>query len=157
MRIEELASIVEEALDLQGDARVRFLNKACAANSELRREVVTHLATQGGLPVQRACQAVGLSRATYYRPVVNWAQPDGPVIESLAMLGTTKPRWEFWTYVNRLRLTGHRGNHKHLWRGYCRLRLTLPRRAKTRLPVRPVHPMDVIPQPKCHVGARLHE
>ncbi|MDP1768759.1 MAG: hypothetical protein Q8L74_08140 [Nitrospirota bacterium] len=38
-----------------------------------RREVVTHLVTQGGLPIQRACQAVGLSRATYYRPVVYWA------------------------------------------------------------------------------------
>ena len=36
-----------------------------------RRKVVTHLVMQGGLPIQRACQAVGLSRATYYRPVVN--------------------------------------------------------------------------------------
>src|SRR6267378_3659646 len=35
-----------------------------------RREVVTHMVTQGGLPVQRACQAARLSRATYYRPVV---------------------------------------------------------------------------------------
>jgi len=49
--------------------------------------------------------------------------------------------------VDRLRLTGHRWNHKRLWRVYCRLRLNLPRRTKKRLPVRPVHPMDVIPQP----------
>jgi putative transposase len=80
---------------------------------------VTHLVTQGGLPVQRACQAVGLSRATYYRPVVNWALRDGPVIESLTVLSTTNPRWGFWKYVDRLRLTGHRWNHKRLWRVYA--------------------------------------
>jgi hypothetical protein len=61
-----------------------------------RREVATHLVTQGGLPVQRACQAVGLGRAMYYRPVVNWAQRDAPVIEALTTLGATKPRWGFW-------------------------------------------------------------
>jgi putative transposase len=105
------------------------------------------MVSQGGLPVQRACQAVGLSRATYYRPVVNWAQRDGPVIEALTLLGTTNPRWGFWKYVNRLRFTGHRWNHKRLWRVYCRLRLNLPRRTKKRLPVRPVHPMAMIPQP----------
>ena len=49
--------------------------------------------SQGGLPVQRAYQAVRLSRATYYRPLVDWARRDAPVIEALTMLGTTKPRW----------------------------------------------------------------
>src|SRR5713101_3668383 len=112
-----------------------------------RREVVAHMISQGGLPVQRACQAVGLGRATYYRPVVNWAQRDASVIEALTTLGATYPRWGFWKYVDRLRLTGHRWNHKRLWRVYCRLRLNLPRRTKKRLPVRPVQPMDVIPQP----------
>ena len=107
---------------------------------------MTQLVTQGGLPVQRVCQAVGLSRATYYRLVVNWAQRDGPVLEALAMLGT-KPRWGFWKYVDRLRLSGHRWNHTRQWWVYCRLQLNLPRRAKKRLPARPVHPMDVIPHP----------
>src|SRR5438876_5631102 len=102
---------------------------------------------EGGLPGQQACQAVGLGRATYYRAVGNWAQRDAPVIEALTTLGATNPRWGFWKYVDRLRLTGHRWNHKRLWRVYCQLRLNLPRRAKKRLPVRPVHPMDVIPQP----------
>jgi len=108
---------------------------------------VTHLVTASGLPVRRACQAVGLGRATYYRPVVDWARRDAPVIEALTTLGATRPRWGFWKYVDRLRLTGHRWNHKRLWRVYCQLRLNLPRRTKKRLPVRPVHPMDVIPQP----------
>jgi putative transposase len=109
--------------------------------------VVAHLVTEGGLPVQRACQAVGLGRATYYRPVVDWAQRDGPVIEALSTLGATKPRWGFWKYVDRLRNTGHPWNHKRLWRVYCQLRLNLPRRTKKRLPARLRQPLVVIPHP----------
>jgi putative transposase len=84
------------------------------------------MVTQGGLPVQRACQAVGLGRATYYRPLVNWAQRDASVIEALTTLGATKPRWGFWKCVDRLRNTDHRWNHKRLWRVYRQLRLNLP-------------------------------
>ena len=57
---------------------------------------MTHLVTQGDLPIQRACQSVGLSRASYYRPVVNWAQRDATIIEALTTLGETQPRWGFW-------------------------------------------------------------
>ena len=112
-----------------------------------RREVATHLVTQGGLPVQRACQAVGLGRAMYYRPVVNWAQRDAPVIEALTTLGATTPRWGFWTYVDQLRCTGHRWNHTRVWRVYCQLRLNLPRRTKQRLLTSPAQPLVVLPQP----------
>jgi putative transposase len=73
-----------------------------------RREVVTRMVTQGDLPVQRACQAVGLSRASYYRLLVDWAHRDAAVKKALTMLDTTKPRWGFWKYVDRLRNTGHR-------------------------------------------------
>ena len=59
------------------------------------------MVTEGGLPVQRAGQAVGLGRVTYYRPVVNWAQRDAPVIEALTTLGATTPRWGCWKYVDR--------------------------------------------------------
>jgi hypothetical protein len=40
-----------------------------------RRELVAHLATVSGLPVQRACQAVGLGRATYYLSVGGQLSP----------------------------------------------------------------------------------
>jgi putative transposase len=99
------------------------------------------------LSVRRACQVVGGGRATYYRPVVDWAQRDAPVIEALTTLSVTKARWGFWKYVNWLRNTGHRWNPKRLWRVYCRLRLNLPRRTKKRVPARVVQPLDVIPQP----------
>lgn len=75
--------------------------------------------------MQRACQAIGLGRATYYRPIINWVQRDAPIIEALTALGETQPRWGFWKYVDRLRNTGHRWNHKRLWRVYCHLRLNL--------------------------------
>ena len=87
------------------------------------------------------------SRATYYRPLGDGARREAAVIEALTTLGTTKPLWGFWKYVDPVRFTGHRWNHTRLWRVYCRLRLNLPRWTKKRLPVRSGHPMDVIPQP----------
>lgn len=45
-----------------------------------------------GLSIQRACAAVGLGRATYYRPVVNWTRRDAPVIAALTTLVVAKSR-----------------------------------------------------------------
>jgi putative transposase len=69
------------------------------------------------------------------------------VIEALTRLSATKPRWGFWKYVDRLRNTGRRWNHKRLWRVYCWLRLNLPRRTKKRVPHRMRQPLVVLPQP----------
>ncbi len=113
-----------------------------------RWEVVNHLVTQGGLSIQRACQTAGLSRATYYRPGGgNWAQRDASIIAALTALGETQPRWRVWKYVDRLRSTGHRWNHKRFWRVYCQLRLNLPRRTKKRFPVRLCQSLEVVPAP----------
>lgn len=100
-----------------------------------------------GLPVQRACRAVGLGRATYYRPVVDWASRDAPVIAALTAMVAAHPRWGFWKCFDRLRLDGHRWNPKRVWRVYCQLRLNLPRRTKKRLPVRLHQPLAVVPVP----------
>ena len=108
---------------------------------------MTHLVTARGLPVRRACQAVGLGRATYYRPVVDWARRDAPVMEALTTLGATRPRWGFWKYMDRLRFTGQHWNHKRVWRIYCQLCLNLPRRTKKRLLTRLAQPLVVLPRP----------
>jgi putative transposase len=89
---------------------------------------------------------VGLSRATHYRPLIDWARRDAPVREALLALSRRHPRWGFWKYVDRLRNTGSSWNHKRLWRVYCFLRLNFPRRTKTRLPVRVRQPLEVVPQ-----------
>jgi putative transposase len=69
------------------------------------------------------------------------------VIEALLVHSAQYPRWGFWKYVDRLRNIGYRWNPKRLWRVYCCLRLNLPRRTKTRLPVRGCQPLEIVPLP----------
>ena len=88
-----------------------------------------------------------MGRATYYRPRVDWARRDAPVMAALTTLVAEQSRWGFWKCCDRLRNLGHPWNHKRLWRVYCHLRLKLPRRTKKRLPVRLRQPLTVIPQP----------
>ena len=57
-----------------GECRAQGCHRKKALRPADRREVATHLVTVSGLPVQRACRAVGLGRATYYRPLVDWAR-----------------------------------------------------------------------------------
>jgi len=102
---------------------------------------------QSGLPVQRACAAVGLSRVTYYRPLLDGARRAAPAIAALTTLVAAKSRWGFWKCCARLRLDGHGWNHKRLRRVYCQLRLNLPRRTTKRLPARLRQPLVVVPQP----------
>lgn len=90
---------------------------------------------------------MGLSRATYYRPMVDWAGRDAPVIAALTAVVAAHPRWGFWKCSDRLRLDGHPWNPKRIWRVYCGLRLNLPRRTKKRLPRRPTQPLTVLPAP----------
>ena len=102
--------------------------------------------TVTGLPVQRACCAVRLGRATYYRPWVERAQRDAPVIAALTAVVAAHPHWGFWKCYRRLRLDGHPWNTKRVWRVYRNLRLNLPRRTKKRLPLRPRQPLTVVPE-----------
>ena len=90
---------------------------------------------------------MGLGRATYYRPLVDWARRDAPVIAALTTLVVAKSRWGFWKCFDRLRLDGQWWNHKRVWRVYRVLRLNLPRRTKKRLPVRFRQSLVVVPQP----------
>jgi transposase InsO family protein len=73
------------------------------------------LVDQFRLSRRRACRAVGLSRAAWYRPPVEARIRDAPVIDALNGLVAQHSRWAFWKCDDRLRLDGARWNHRKLW------------------------------------------
>ena len=77
--------------------------------------------------MQRACRAVNLSRAAYYRAAKDMAAGDEPVIEALNVIIAKHGRWGFWKCHGRLRLDGYQWNHKRTWRINCAMRLNLAR------------------------------
>jgi hypothetical protein len=68
------------------------------------------------VPVQRACRVVRLSRAAYYRPPVSASRRDAAVIAALTDVVARYGRWGFWKCFDRLRVEGHRWNHKRVHR-----------------------------------------
>jgi putative transposase len=103
------------------------------------------LVREHALPVQRACRVVRLSRAAYYRPLVPPSRRDAAVIAALTDVVARYARWGFWKCFDRLRVEGHRWNHKHVHRVYCALRLNLPRRTTRRVPRRIRQPLTAPP------------
>ena len=100
------------------------------------------LVQEHGVPVRRACRAVRLSRAAYYRPPRPRLVQDGDVVTALNEVAGRHSRWGFWKCFYRLRRAGHRWNHhKRVHRIYCALRLNLPRRTKRRVPARLRQPL----------------
>lgn len=95
------------------------------------------------LSLRRACAAVGLSRAAYYRPTRRDPGRDDPVIEALNALVDRCPQWGFRKCFDRLRLDGKPWNPKRVHRVYCGMRLNLPRRAKKRVLTRERQTLEV--------------
>ena len=111
-----------------------------------RREAAGYLVAEHGLSKTKACAAVGLSRAAFYR-IPRGRSDDGEIIEALNALVEQHIRWGFWKCFDRLRLDGHRWNHKRVLRVYRTMRLNLTRRTKKRLPTREPHPIAVESRP----------
>jgi len=93
--------------------------------------------------VWRSCQAVGLSRAAWYKVPEDRLKRDGEVIAALTRITDQHRRWGFWKCYQRLRLDGKRWNHKRVYRVYCELGLNHKRRTKKRLPSRVRQPLEV--------------
>jgi len=93
----------------------------------------------------RACQALKLSRSTYYRRPGDTQGRDSPVIDALKALVEKHPRWGFGLCFDTLRLNGCPWNHKRVYRVYKAMGLNLPRRKRRRLPDRPRQPLDAPP------------
>jgi len=92
------------------------------------------LRTAHRISIARACAGVGLSRAAWYRPRIDWTVRDAPIVDAFNQALAKNGRWGFWLCFDWLRNRGHRWNHKRVWRVYCRLKLNRPRRMKRRLP-----------------------
>jgi putative transposase len=103
---------------------------------------VAYLVAECQLSVRRSCAAVGLSRAAWYKPPADRLEKDSDVIEALLAVTDAHRRWGFWMSYQRLRLDGHRWNHKRVYRVYCQLGLNQKRRTKKRVPVRERQPLD---------------
>jgi len=106
-----------------------------------KREVLAVLVPEHGVPVRRACRAVRLSRAAYYRPPRSRLVRDAAVVTARNEVVARHSRWGFWKCFYRLRRAGHRWKHKRVQRIYCALRLNLPRRPKRRVPARLRQPL----------------
>ncbi|MEC4091937.1 IS3 family transposase [Pseudoalteromonas rubra] len=96
-----------------------------------------------GLSTLKACQFVGISRSTFYRPERDWREADAAVIDAINVELKKSPRAGFWKCFGRMRFKGLPFNHKRVYRVYCQMGLNLKRRAKRVLPKRIAQPLDV--------------
>lgn len=96
---------------------------------------------QLGLGVVLACEALSISRCTYYY------QPklvdDSEIIDVVSKLANKHPKYGFRKLFKRLRLMGYGWNHKRVYRIYCGLKLNLRRKGKKRLPSRHPEPLAI--------------
>ena len=95
------------------------------------------------ISVSVACRAAGVSRRAYYRTSTFSSVRDSAVIDRLQATVAEHSRWGFWKCYHRLRLDGHRWNHKRVLRVYRQLKLNLPRRTRKRLIRTERHPLGV--------------
>jgi len=89
----------------------------------------------------RACKAVGLPRSALYKPTIDRAAADAPVIDAINAVVAKRPRWGFWKCFRRLRTEGHGWNHKRVHRVYCGMRLNLQRKTRKRVVTRERQPL----------------
>jgi putative transposase len=106
-----------------------------------KRAAVVVLLEEHRLSRAQACKIVGLSRSALYRPLVDLAARDAPVIDVLNEIVAQRSRWGFWKCFHRLRADGHRWNHKRVHRVYCGMRLNMQRKAKKRFITRERQPL----------------
>jgi len=94
-------------------------------------------------PLSRSCECVGLSRAAWYQPPLNWTVGDAEIIAALAELVEAHPSRSFWKCCKVLRRARPDWNHKRIYRVYKAMKLNLRRKAKQRLPKRERVPLYV--------------
>jgi len=69
-------------------------------------------------PLRRSCHCVGLSRAAWYRPPLDWTVRDAEIIAALAQVIEAHPSRGFWKCCSLLRRKRVTWNHKRIYRVY---------------------------------------
>src|SRR5690606_17764739 len=110
-----------------------------------RKGVAALLVQEHRLSVVRACRIAGCSRTVWYRPGLDRAARDAPVIAALTARVTATGRWGFGLCFDTRRTQGHRWNWKRVYLVYRALRLNLPRRGKQRVLTRERVPLEAPP------------
>ena len=83
--------------------------------------------------ISKACRILNIGRSSlHYRSV----KDDSTIILLLQHLSQSVEGEGFWKFYDRIRLQGHKINHKRVYRLYKQLGLRMKRKAKKRLPVR---------------------
>jgi putative transposase len=90
--------------------------------------------------IGKACRVLRISRSSlHYKSV----KDDSTVIGLLQHLSQTVEDEGFWKFYDRIRLQGHKVNHKRVHRIYKHLGLRIKRKCKKRLPARKKEQLEV--------------
>src|SRR5690606_29515337 len=108
-----------------------------------KREAVRFLLEEHQRPLRRFCDMVGLSRAAWYRPPLDWTVRDAEIISALAELVKDRPSRGFWKCRKLLRRRRPEWNHKRIYRVYKAMGLNRRRAVRRRLPKRERVPLYV--------------
>jgi putative transposase len=93
--------------------------------------------------LSRSCGYMGLSRAAWYAPPLDWIVRDAELISALARLVEERPSRGFWKCSDQLRKKRPDWSPKRIYRVYKAMKLNLRRAAKRRLPKRERAPLYV--------------
>ena len=67
-----------------------------------KRMAVEYMVAEHRISRSKACRIVGFSRSALYKPTVDWAAKDAPVIAVLNDIVSKRSRWGFWKCFHRL-------------------------------------------------------
>src|SRR5690625_2275049 len=96
--------------------------------------MVDLMCSEHQVSLRQGCKAVNLPRSSYsYK---RKPKNDQMIIDALLELTSKHPAIGFWQSYYRIRLMGHRWNHKRVYRVYTTLKNNIWRNAKKRLPAR---------------------
>ncbi|MEI2260048.1 IS3 family transposase [Stenotrophomonas indicatrix] len=139
----ENAKLKRMCAEMAGQRGVEGPDRKKTVGPGQKREAVRFLTEVHARPLSRSCGYVGLSRAAWYAPPLDWTVRDAELISALARLVEERPSRGFWKCSDQLRKKRPDWNPKRIYRVYKAMKLNLRRAPKRRLPKRERVPLYV--------------